>query len=42
MGLVLSVHDRLGLGYTHTLRTPEFGGQVGADQFGSVSLCISW
>lgn len=42
LGLVLAVHDRLAIGYTHTLRTPEFVGQSGADQFGSFSVTISW
>ena len=42
IGLVVAIHDRVSLTYVHTLRTPEFEGQVGGDQFGSVSLAISW
>lgn len=40
--VVVAIHDRVSLSYVHTLRTPEFEGQVGGDQFGSVSLAISW
>lgn len=42
VGLVLSVHDRVSLAYTHTARTAEFAGQDGVDQFASVSLDLSW
>jgi hypothetical protein len=28
--------------YTHTFRTPEFVGQSVGDQFGSLSLSVSW
>ncbi|MBX3465450.1 MAG: lipid A deacylase LpxR family protein [Planctomycetes bacterium] len=42
LGLILAVHDRLSVSYTHTIRTPEFVGQSGADQFGSFSVTFSW
>ncbi len=42
LGLVLTIHDRLSLTYTHVLRTREFAGQTGVDQFGSISLAVSW
>ncbi|MGE0711685.1 MAG: lipid A deacylase LpxR family protein [Planctomycetota bacterium] len=41
-GVTLAIHDRVSLTYTHTLRTTEFVGQVGRDQFGSISLAITW
>lgn len=41
-GVTLAIQDRVSLTYTHTLRTTEFGGQVGRDQFGSISLAITW
>lgn len=42
LGLVVAVHERLSFTYAHTLRTPEFDGQIGGDQFGSLTLVISW
>jgi hypothetical protein len=42
LGLVLAVHDRLSISYMHTIRTPEFVGQSGADQFGSFSVTLTW
>lgn len=42
LGIVVSIHDRFSLTYVHTLRTAEFAGQVGGDQFGSVALTVSW
>lgn len=42
LGLVLAVHDRLSVSYTHTIRTAEFTGQAGMDQFGSVGVSVAW
>lgn len=42
LGLVVAVHGRLSLTYTHTLQTSQFDAQVGADQFGSISVAVSW
>lgn len=42
LGFVLAVHDRVSLTYMHTFRTPAFKRQVDGDQFGSLSLALSW
>lgn len=42
LGLVVAIHDRLSFTYMHTLRTPEFEGQGGPDQFGSISITVGW
>lgn len=42
IGLVVAIHDRVSLTYVHTLRTPEFEGQVGGDQFGSITMVFAW
>jgi lipid A 3-O-deacylase len=42
LGFVLAIHDRVSLTYTHTFRTPAFEQQLDGDQFGSLSLGLSW
>lgn len=42
VGLVVSLYERVMLGYTHTIRSPEFQGQVGPDAFGSVFLQVAF
>ncbi|MCO5171418.1 MAG: lipid A deacylase LpxR family protein [Planctomycetes bacterium] len=42
LGLVLSLRERVLLGYTHTVRTPEFEGQGGPDMFGSLFLQVGF
>jgi len=41
-GFTIEVLGALALTYSHTLRAPEFVGQDGWDQFGSLSLTWSW
>jgi len=36
------VSDRVSLAYVHTYRTPQFHGQRRGDQFGSLSVVVSW
>lgn len=42
LGVMLSFFERVMLGYTHTLRTPEFVGQGGPDMFGAVTLHVAF
>ena len=42
VGFTLRIPGGLSLSYTHTFRTPEFAGQDGHDQFGSLSLSWTW
>ena len=41
-GLTLQLPCGLVLAYTHTLRSVEFAGQGGVDQFGSFSVTWTW
>lgn len=42
VGVRLAILDRVSVAYTHTVRTEEFKAQDGPDQFGSLSLTVSW
>lgn len=42
VGLVVSFYERVMLGYTHTVRSPEFMGQGGPDAFGSLFLQVAF
>jgi hypothetical protein len=41
-GVTLQLPGGLAVSYTHTFRSVEFRAQAGADQFGSLSLTLSW
>lgn len=41
-GVTLELPGGLALSYTHTFRSMEFEGQVGGDQFGSLSVTWTW
>ena len=42
VGLTVAVSDRVSISYVHTYRTPQLQGQRRGDQFGSLSVVISW
>lgn len=42
VGIMFSFFERVTLGYTHTLRTPEFRGQGGPDMFGGLILHVAF
>ena len=42
LGLAVELLRGLSLRYSHTLRTAQFRGQRGMDQFGSLSLVMRW
>lgn len=42
LGLTVALSDRLAISYTHTYRSSQFVGQRQGDQFGTVSLVVSW
>lgn len=42
LGLVVSFYERVLLGYTHTVRSPEFQGQRGPDAHGSLFLQVAF
>ena len=42
VGMTVQLRGCLSLSYTHTVRSPQFAGQGGWDQFGSLSLTWSW
>lgn len=42
VGVMFSFFERVMLGYTHTLRTPEFRGQGGPDMFGGITLHVAF
>lgn len=42
VGFMLSFYERVMIGYTHTVRSPEFRGQGGPDAHGSVFLQVAF
>ncbi len=42
VGVMFSFFERVLLGYTHTIRTPEFIGQGGPDMFGALTLHVAF
>jgi len=42
VGLTVAASDRVSISYVHTYRAPQLHGQRRGDQFGSLSVVISW
>ncbi len=42
LGFMVSFYERVMVGYTHTIRSPEFRGQGGPDAFGSLFLQVAF
>lgn len=42
LGFVVAIYDRVTLSYVHTVRSREFVGQRRGNQYGSLTLSISW